>query len=103
MLELPIKKRWFDMILSGEKKEEYREVTPYYDIRFRNIWGYPAYWGETHRICFRNGYSFNSPKIVAVCTLSIGEGKKEWGAEPNKKYFVLKIVEVLKASKESKE
>ena len=25
MLTLPIKKKWFDMILSGEKKEEYRE------------------------------------------------------------------------------
>ena len=26
MLILPIKKKWFDMILSGEKKEEYREI-----------------------------------------------------------------------------
>ena len=26
MLTLPIKKKWFDMILSGEKKEEYREA-----------------------------------------------------------------------------
>lgn len=25
MLTLPIKKKWFDMILSGEKQEEYRE------------------------------------------------------------------------------
>ena len=33
MLILPIKKRWFDMILSGEKKEEYRDITPYYETR----------------------------------------------------------------------
>ena len=33
-LILPIKKKWFDMILSGEKKEEYREIKPYYDTRF---------------------------------------------------------------------
>lgn len=26
MLTLPIKKKWFDMIVSGEKKEEYRET-----------------------------------------------------------------------------
>ena len=26
MLTLPIKKQWYDMILSGEKKEEYREI-----------------------------------------------------------------------------
>ncbi len=28
MLVLPIKKKWFDMICSGEKKEEYREGKP---------------------------------------------------------------------------
>ena len=39
MLILPIKKRWFDMILSGEKKEEYRDITPYYETRFKNLWG----------------------------------------------------------------
>ena len=26
MLTLPIKKKWFDMIRSGEKNEEYREI-----------------------------------------------------------------------------
>ena len=31
MLILPIKKKCFDMIVSGEKKEEYREIKPYYD------------------------------------------------------------------------
>lgn len=36
MLVLPIKKKWFDMIASGEKKEEYREVKEYYNKRFSN-------------------------------------------------------------------
>lgn len=39
MLTLPIQKRWFDMILSGEKKEEYREIKEYYETRFRNLFG----------------------------------------------------------------
>lgn len=30
MLVLPIKKMWFDKILSGEKKEEYRDLKPYW-------------------------------------------------------------------------
>lgn len=34
MLVLPIKKKWYDMLLSGEKKEEYRELKPYYTKRF---------------------------------------------------------------------
>ena len=29
MLTLPIKKKWFDMIASGEKKEELRESKAY--------------------------------------------------------------------------
>ena len=36
MLTLTIEKKWFDMILSGEKTEEYRELKRYYDSRFRN-------------------------------------------------------------------
>lgn len=54
MLILPIKKRWFDMILSGEKKEEYRDITPYYETRFKNLWG-DRYMGK-RKIMFRNGY-----------------------------------------------
>ena len=36
MLMLPIKKKWFDMIKNGEKKEEYREIKPYWKSRFYN-------------------------------------------------------------------
>lgn len=94
MLTLPIKKKWFDMILSGEKKEEYRENKPYYSTRFRNVWGYPAYWREEHKVRFRNGYADGSPSFVAVCTLSFGPGRPEWGAEPGKDYFRLQILSV---------
>lgn len=37
MLTLPIKKKWFDLILSGEKREEYRKISPYYASRFQNL------------------------------------------------------------------
>lgn len=94
MLTLPIQKKWFDMILSGEKKEEYRSITPYYETRFRNVWGYPAYWGEPHQIKFRNGYNANSPFFVANCTLNIKTGNPEWGAEKDVKYYTLKITEI---------
>lgn len=40
MLTMPIKKKWFDMILSGEKKEEYREIKPYWTIRLAKSFGY---------------------------------------------------------------
>lgn len=94
MLILPIKKKWFDMILSGEKKEEYREIKPYYTTRFMNelrkesdipIW-----------ILFRNGYKKDSPTIKCRCLLTKGIGKPKWGAEPNKEYYILKILSVEK-------
>ena len=111
MLTLPIKKKWFDMILSGEKKEEYRDIKPYYDSRLMNLFG--AIWvdgvllqGEAvpeevrrkseQMIEFRNGYSNNSPSFVARCMLSTGQGNPDWGAEPNKRYYVLKILEMIK-------
>ena len=99
MLTLPIKKKWFDMILSGEKKEEYREIKPYYASRFYNEKNYENDWFFNERILnilLRNGYSKNSPTIKCLIKLSIDEGKEEWGAKPFKSYFVLKILSVEK-------
>ncbi len=124
MLILPIKKKWFDMILSGEKKEEYREIKEYYETRFQNLFGaitiHPLYppdnfldrsefellQGEAvpeeirkdsvQEIIFRNGYSKDSKAIKARCKLRIGKGKSEWGAEPDKQYYILEILSVEK-------
>lgn len=98
MLTLPIKKKWFDMILSGEKKEEYREIKPYYTNRFNSLFRmYPIdnpIGNDTNLIAFKNGYSKLSPLFVAKCSLTRGTGNPEWGAEPGKEYYVLKILEV---------
>ncbi len=97
MLILPIKRKWYNMILSGEKREEYREIKPYYTTRFQHLWqGSLIGGGAERKIVFRNGYSAKSPSFIAVCTISIGTGKKEWGAEPNKEYYVLKILSIYR-------
>lgn len=95
MLTLPIKKKWFDMILSGEKKEEYREIKPYYKSRFSNIFQMYPYGNEHQQIMFRNGYSKNSPSFIADCTLNIKQGKQEWGAEIDVDYYVLTIEKIV--------
>jgi len=41
VLNLNLKKQCFDMILSGEKTEEYREIKPYWIRRFVNFDNYP--------------------------------------------------------------
>lgn len=127
MLILPIKKKWFDMILSGEKKEEYREIKEYYETRFQNLFGtitiypssifshrskYELLQGEAvpeeirkdsvQEIIFRNGYSKDSEAIKARCKLRIGKGKSEQGAEPDKQYYILEILSVEKLAADKK-
>ena len=99
MLTLPIKKKWFDMIKSGEKKEEYREIKPYYNSRLgvrliiqELINGSNAKF--ISNIMFRNGYGKDTPTILCKCEIRKGYGKQEWGAELNKEYYVLKILSV---------
>lgn len=36
VLDLVVSKQWFDMIVSGEKTEEYREIKPYWIKRLVN-------------------------------------------------------------------
>ena len=91
MLILPIKAKWFNMILSGIKTEEYRELKPYWATRFRNagLLDDDGPTGKTVNAYFINGYAARGPIIRAKVTLYISEGRPEWGAEPGKYYFVL--------------
>ena len=110
MLVLPIKKKWFDMIASGEKLEEYREIKKYYNKRLGNYFIHHELTAEVRKVLenmpttakeviFRNGYNYNSPYIKCLCQLEIGQGFEEWGAEPNKKYYILNILEVRDGNK----
>lgn len=89
MLTLIIKKKWFDMIKTGEKKEEYRDISPYYISRLGK------YKDQTIEVCLQNGYTSTSPTLNILCTVTLGEGKKAWGAVPGRYYFVLKIAKIL--------
>lgn len=95
MLILPIKKKWYDMILAGEKKEEYRDIKPYYKSRLENLFPFVGDEQYREKICFRNGYSNSSPSFIAECSLRIGTGRTEWGAEQERQYYVLKIHEII--------
>lgn len=97
MLILPIKKKWFDMILTGEKKEEYREIKPYWKKRFQSSGlldgcGLPT--GFQTNVLFQNGYSRQSPKAVASVKLHIAKGREDWGAEKDVDYYVLRITHI---------
>jgi ASC-1-like (ASCH) protein len=53
ILHLTLKKKWFDLIRSGKKTTEYREIKLYWSTRLLN-----QNFDEIH---FRNGYNPKSP------------------------------------------
>lgn len=100
VLHLPLKKVWFDMIKSGVKKEEYREIKDFYIKRFCSgcyrvscVDCYDCKIKKYDKVVFTLGYpngddserrlEFNNPSI------RVGEGKPEWGAEPGEIYYVI--------------
>ncbi len=87
MLTLPIKKKWFDLIKTGIKKEEYRDIKPYYYSRLEK------HLGKEIIVLLRNGYSRKSPTLKTKCFITKGFGKEKWGAEKNKLYYILEILE----------
>ncbi len=53
ILHLTLEKKWFDMILSTEKRVEYRDKKPYWKKRLEHPNGMFKQFDEIH---FRNGY-----------------------------------------------
>lgn len=101
-LVLTLKKKWFDMIYSGIKTEEYREMKSYWEKRFLNYFGKHyddsgnLVWNiQAKRIIFRNGYGNDKPEFHAICSIREGYGKEEWGAEKDCKYYVLAILKII--------
>ncbi len=107
ILDLPLKAKWFEMIESGIKKEEYRIIKPYWCRRFSACralcWMRDAN-GECrfrygNRLNIRNythirfRYAYTQRSMLFVFNgIQIGKGKPEWGA-PDKDVFILSIGE----------
>lgn len=123
ILHLTLKERWFNLILSGDKKEEYREIKAHYISRllkqkiqskFRDdlAWilagndeelepikyfkdsGFSFKDFDFARLCL--AYAKNRPEIdIEIKNVKIGIGEKKWGAEENELYFVIELGDIL--------
>lgn len=121
-LDLVLKEKWYRMIESGEKTEEYREIKPHWIRRlyYKASCSYPVPWvamvvtsqnpeylkkankngtmrlrAFTH-VTFHLGYSKDRPSMTfALDKITINKGKPEWGAEEGKLYFVIHLGERL--------
>jgi len=90
-LHLNLHRKWFDMILSGEKREEYRELSPYWKKRFVKVRD-----DGVKTITFSNGYAKNRRQmVVEIDYISIRGGLVEWGAERGTDYIVVHLGRVL--------
>lgn len=119
-LQLSLKTKWFEMTKAGIKTEDYREINGYWfkrlvfqyekvskyynidpnnDIEVKTICS-DSFWKTT--IAFKqfstNTMTLGYPKkgdpdrIIQFehAGIEIRTGREEWGAEPNKLYFVIK-------------
>lgn len=127
-LQLSLKTNWFNMTKKNIKKEDYRDITPYWikrltyneiDLTIEDI--------EYALCAMRDGYTteqvadiyglYIRPFKTNTMTLgypkktdnerilklehkgiSVGFGNPEWGADPNKVYFIIKHGAILNES-----
>lgn len=108
VLTLSVKKEWFDKIVSGEKKEEYREIKPYWVARLfydrfgklspkmvKELADSVAKYGDTEHfeakngievsfvpythVLFINGYGDDKPRIEKeIVWIDIDRPRKGW-------------------------
>lgn len=112
ILSLVLKGKWYDMVEHGGKREEYRDATKYWRIRFHN-WDLRSTSHNTPVVEFRRGYGPNAPRM-AYWTLGIEtcgglmpyayvdqQSDKlrhpEWG-EPTYPHFFIKLGSRIKLS-----
>lgn len=112
ILTLTLKKQWFDMINSGIKTEEYREIKQFWISRLCECKGknnpektgfycqkanciscltrsnglHPINFGLVE---FKNGYNKTAPTcLFEVEKISIGKGNPEWGGSDDDVFII---------------
>jgi hypothetical protein len=103
ILYLTLKGKWFDMIAAGIKKEEYREIKPYWENRFIDQKKQTALdatteseiaWKGFDAVFFKNGYSKEARSmLVEFKGFDIGSGYPHWGG--GNETFILKLGEII--------
>lgn len=118
ILRLTLTKKWFDMIASGEKKEEYREIKQYWSSRLlwheyrevtcinslkdqiefasEDIFSSGVFRKNFEFVEFKNGYHKNArTMIVELLGITYGEAKSEWSDNWQGDVYIIKLGKVL--------
>ena len=100
-LQLSLKIEWFKMTKAGIKTEDYREITPYWEKRLvcaREYGGRPSFYlFKTNTMTLGYPSKTDTDRILKLehKGIEIRTGNPEWGAEPNKLYFVIKHGKII--------
>lgn len=95
-LYLPLKAKWYEMIESGVKTEEYREIKPYWTKRLTYVSaldfeGEYLYSLVKHFDYVKFAYGYTKRTMTfEIESIRIGKGKSEWGA-PSEEVFIIKL------------
>lgn len=118
IIDLVLTYHFFDMIDKGDKREEYRQIKPYWVKRLipcthecsnghwsdkylkcvytckavhahMNFYSRGLRIGPFGYVCFHRGYS-KKTMLWSISDISIGKGKKEWGA-PDEPVIIIKL------------
>lgn len=125
ILDLPLKKEWYEMIESGVKTEEYREIKPYWYTRFyQRKKVFLDFAGKlnmvdgeyachiNNRDILKRGFSDNEPKpfthirfrygytkrtmLFELLGIRVGRGNPDWGAPKDRDVFILMLGDRIK-------
>jgi len=99
---------WFDLILSGVKKEEYRECSVFNRQRLcvSSVWMMAEHsgidvlsvdeWKPFKVLHLTNGYGDKNQQLWAhIENISIGRGNPEWGAPTDMDVFIIRLGDVF--------
>ena len=85
VLYLTVNRKWYDMIASGEKTEEYREIKQYWTTRLKDFLVKRPF----DYIIFKNGCGKDAPSMkVELKKIDFGTSKLKWADKENKCYVL---------------
>ena len=90
-LHLVLKGKWYDMIVNGDKCEEYRDFTKLYRKRLCHhcdITGEFVEFKPYTHIVIHRGYT-NTTATYPITSMRLGFGNAKWGAPEDKKVFII--------------
>lgn len=117
ILDLSLTYHWYDEIESGRKKEEYRDIKPFYRKRIMNKYhkdnvicndrncdicafrmGRYPFCTPIHYdiVRFHRGQGSKTTMLFEIEDIRVGFGRIKWGAPKDKKVFIIKLGKQLK-------